>query len=765
MSHAQTGKPLADAEVEIRETGETQKSSDEGTFSFSSLKPSTYTLNVRLENFEPQARNNVYVGEADHKQVDFALLPRIVTLDKMVVRADAFGRAPDMAASTKIMNFDEILRAPGALVDIQRVVQNLPSVASGGDNVNEVIVRGGMPGENLLVMDGIEIPNPNHFANQNSGGGVVSLINPLLVKGLTFNAGAPPAQYGGKASSVIDVELRRGNDRIVLGGLDLGMSGAGGHIEGPLWPGATFMASGHRSYLDLMASFEPTVALPRFWGFQGKFTQQAGAHTITTNGIFGRNSITIEDARDIGMDFDVVASGGDVYVGGMSWNAWWSERLSTMTVLSATGNTYDRTLFSKGATPDTGFTNRSEEMEQTAKLSAALDIGDRDRLQTGIYFKRADFETDIWQKPDTLRIHTPADIVDSITEADGEPVIYRDSVDKRDQGYRYGGHVSYIAYLFDRLRVVPGIRFDAFTFNESFTVSPRLNALFPLTDNLDITGAFGVQHQQPEYVDLTKHPANKKLSPKRAVTGIIGAEYTFDDASTKLSVEGFYKRYDNLPVDSAFLYGTPLDQSSMLIDTGKGKAFGVELFAQKKLTDAFFWTLAYSFSRSFYRDMRKGHDDEWYPGDYDFMHGLTLTGGWKTELQSKPWYERLRKRWWFKALSPIMPIADRIEISGKWRYLGGRPYSQPYYSDRYGRWVTDRNDDLNETRYDPYHRLDIRYERRYAFGLLHLIYYFDIQNVYDRSNIWTYLYSDKHQEKKAISQFPFFPVGGIIIGF
>ena len=120
-----------------------------------------------------------------------------------------------MASSTKIISADELMRSPGSLMDVQRVVQNLPSVASGGDQTDEIVVRGSTPGENLFIMDNIEIPNPNQFAEQGTGGGVISLVNPLLVKGLTFNAGAPPAQYGDKASSVLDVKLRDGNDAMV----------------------------------------------------------------------------------------------------------------------------------------------------------------------------------------------------------------------------------------------------------------------------------------------------------------------------------------------------------------------------------------------------------------------------------------------------------------------------------------------------------------------------------------------------------------------
>ncbi len=748
---AQTEKPVIGALATLLPDSVSRRTDISGAYAFDSLDPGTYALEISAAGYQPQTRHDVYLAGAGTKRVDFALVPRIVTLDKMVVRGASFRKAPDMAASTKIMNFDEILREPGALVDIQRAVQNLPSVASGGDNVNEVVVRGGMPGENLLIMDNIEIPNPNHFASQGSGGGVVSLINPLLVKGLTFNAGAPPAQYGGKASSVIDVDLRDGNTTIILGGLDLGMGGLGGHAEGPLWPRASFMFSAHRSYLDFVASFDPTVAIPQFWGMQGKLTQRFGDHKLFINGIYGRNSITIEQAIEEGFDYDEIFSGGVVYVGGANWEAWWGDRFSTTLTVSGVGNTFDRATYDPAAA-DTGYSNASREEEQTVRLQSAWDIRERDRLLGGLYVRRAAFDIDILESPDTL------------IKPDGDTVRVGSNAHVDDQGFLYGGYVSYIMHAFERLRLVPGVRIDGFTYNESTTLSPRLGAIYSLTSGVDVTGAFGIQHQQPAYANLVLHEKNANLQPKRVITGVAGLERTIDSRAMKFIMEAFYKRYDNIALDSALVYGDSLDQSTMLVDTGVGHSFGFELFAQKKLTESAFWTVAYAFSRSLYEDMRPGHAGELYPSDYDFRHSLTVTGGYKFELLDKAWYKRLQKKLWFRILSPVMPLADRIEFSAKWRYLGGRPYTEKHYNDAYERWLS--SPEINAKRYPAYHRLDFRYERRYGFGLLHLIYYFDIQNIYNRDNIWMYLYSNSAKDTPApVSQLPFFPVGGIIIGF
>jgi hypothetical protein len=165
-------------------------------------------------------------------------------------------------------------------------------------------------------------------------------------------------------------------------------------------------------------------------------------------------------------------------------------------------------------------------------------------------------------------------------------------------------------------------------------------------------------------------------------------------------------------------------------------------------------------------DPRPGHQGQWYRGDYDFVNALTLTGGWKKELLAHPWYQSLRNHLWFKILSPVMPVADRNEFSAKWRYLGPRPH--PSFSPdsvTYHRWCLDNSAPLNSDVYGVYHKLDLRWERRFGFGFLQMIYYFDLQNVYGQRNIWTYIHTDGRFPATPVYQLMFFPAGGIIIGF
>jgi hypothetical protein len=241
-------------------------------------------------------------------------------------------------------------------------------------------------------------------------------------------------------------------------------------------------------------------------------------------------------------------------------------------------------------------------------------------------------------------------------------------------------------------------------------------------------------------------------------------------------MEGYYKKTDAMLMDSSLLRpaasaSQPQDRflaSNVLLSRGSGRSYGLELFAQKKLTNEISWSAAYSLSRTEMRDPRSGHEGQWYRADYDFVHGLTLTGGWKKELLPYSWYQSLRNHLWFKILSPVMPVADRNEFSAKWRYLGPRPHtSYSYDSTTYHRWYVDNTAALNSdvSGAYAYHKLDLRWERRFGFGFLQMIYYFDLQNVYGQKNIWTYMHTDGRYPPTPVYQLMFFPAGGIIIGF
>ncbi|MFW5959945.1 MAG: TonB-dependent receptor [Chitinivibrionales bacterium] len=762
---AETGNPIEGALVFLKGTSRSTSSDTLGEYSFKGVEKGTYSLNVRHQDYGAFNRHDIYVPADRKVRVDAELKKEVFQLDRMVVQDRVKERGDaGPSSSTYTINRDELRRAPGALADVQRIVQNLPGVVSGSDNLNEVIVRGGLPGENLFVMDNIELRNPNHFGDRGSGGGVIAVLNPLLVDNVVFNPGPLPAEYGGKASSVIDIDMRDGNREMFLGGLDISFAGAGIHTEGPLWPGGSFIASARRSYLDFVSEFAPGTAIPKYWGVQGKVTHEYKNGSLYLNGIGGQSDIEIKDASaEYGFDTDRIRAGSDLYGTGVSWEHNLNKKTGILVSVSASGNLIRSTDYDSSGNQlryDSSYQNT-----QGLKAGITLNRDSKAEIKAGFHGKRLGFDLERFRPSDTLQNYS-GDSAHAVEDSLGDPVYRPVFKPVSNYGYEAGGYISGQFKWFKGLSVRPGLRISRFTMNSDLYLDPRLLLEYMLPSGSKIHTGFGIQHQQPDSRKLLGHRDNRDLESKRSISGTVGMSHDWPDKGFRLKGEVFYKAYNNINIDYArlendsvykFLESYRLDQS------GEGKSYGLELYSEKELTDIFFYSAALTLSRSFYR-FERINSGSWYPGDYDNRYAITLTGGAKLELNEREWYKKLSSKIWFKLLSPVIPFADRQEFSFNFKLRGGRPYSEHVYDYDTKRWMID-NTAPNSERGDTYHRLDFRWERRYGFGRFHIIYYWEIQNLYNRENTWQYLYQDGKDTPVKIRQLPFFPAGGVIMGF
>ncbi len=765
---AVSGQPVAGAKILVLKSERETLSDSAGRFRVDSLASGAYDLLVRHPDFEAALIRNVILLGDGAEEREVSLLPPVLALEDKRVNADPVQKIYDMPNSTHVIDAEEIRRAPGALMDVQRVVQKFPGVQARGDNVNEVIARGGFPGENLFVLDGIEIPNPNYFGNQGTGGGVISVVNPLMVKKLTFNSGAPPARYGGKASSVLDIDLRDGDSKMILGGLDLGFAGAGMLAEGPLWRDAGFLASFRKSYLDLAADFEPSTAIPTFWGGQAKVAQRFPGGSLAANGLIGKSAIRIEDAQaSFGTEGDVIEAGGDVYAAGLTLKRYLGDAWDFSSTLSATGDVIRRKQYFQGA--DTVLNARETgEYATTWKGEADYFAAGRAKWSLGGEFTWIDFRDQDHGQADTLRAYASAadtlgapalDASGRVTEKWVQPSARLDT-------HREAMFASVDFPLSRRLTFSLGLRGERFDYSDAWHALPRASLRWNLRENLEITSAAGLQTQAQNLTDYAARDGNRWLPSKRAATASLGLDWYPRAYLTNLGLNLYVKHYDHLIMDSVYAQASPLFQfetSPYRLHDGEALSRGMEVFLERKLARNWFSSLAYSFSRS-ETHFERVNSGDWYPSDFDYTHVLNLTGGAVYELRGKEWYRNMRETGWFKSLCWLVPLGDRMEASFRYRYSTGRPYTPLAYDPLYRRWAL-RTEAMNSERFPDYRSLDLRLERRIGYGWLRMMFYFDFQNVLARDNVFTYVYNDHTGKRVTVKQLPFFPLGGFILGF
>src|SRR5690606_21818946 len=254
--------------------GEQLSTSDiNGKFEFKNLKPGNYTIEIRFSGYQSRAITDIPVTNARVTELLIELTPSTEELEELVIYAP-FTESSIAPVSLRTLSAVEIDRFPGANRDVSKAIQSLPGFSPQPGFRNDIVIRGGAPNENRFFLDGIEVPNINHFATQGGSGGPVGLININLVSGIEFYSGAFPASRGNALSSVIAFELKNPNKSKLNSTFTLGSSDVGITFDTPLNNKTGLIFSYRRSYLQFLFSALKLPFLPTYNDAQFKITHQ-----------------------------------------------------------------------------------------------------------------------------------------------------------------------------------------------------------------------------------------------------------------------------------------------------------------------------------------------------------------------------------------------------------------------------------------------------------------------------------------------------------
>ena len=276
-------KPVAYANVTVTGLPGKGASTDSlGVFRIEQVPPGIYRFEATCIGYVT-ASSPEYIVSASTPFIEIEMEEDANLLTAVVVTPSPFRRSIESPVSMRVIGLQEIEKSPGANRDISRIVRAYPGVSfSPVGYRNDLIVRGGSPSENRFYMDGIEIPNINHFATQGASGGPVSIVNADLVREITFYTGAFPANRSGALSSVLDFRLRDGNPdkqtfKATLGASEVSLSGSG-HFNDR----TTYLFSVRQSYLQLLFKALGLPFLPNFIDGQFKIKTRLTEHDELT---------------------------------------------------------------------------------------------------------------------------------------------------------------------------------------------------------------------------------------------------------------------------------------------------------------------------------------------------------------------------------------------------------------------------------------------------------------------------------------------------
>ncbi len=782
--NAVTMEPIPAANVMISGSNRGAAADLDGNYKISALEPGTYHVTASALGYETKTIAEIVVRPNRSAEVNFTLQPTAIQSEEVVFTAGYFQQpSVDMPTSARSLRYEEVRRAPGAVEDVQRMIQALPGVAGESDQNNEIVVRGGSPNENLIVMDGIEVENINHFGYPGASGGPINAINAEFLNEVTFASGGFSARYGDKLSSVLDLELREGSRQQYAGCLDLNMSGSGGNIEGPIHKGkGSFLVTGHRSYLDLMHDAVGLESIPQYWSTQGKVVYDlSDRHKLTMNALYADDWIDIEsDDNDdsYSRGAEVVENKNRKFVSGLRlrslWGVGYTELILARTSAFYTVDVKEIDEDSLGHNIETPYVqNTHDEINYQISLSWNGRARGQDEWSVGFGLKPLNVKEYIWIAPDTVVYNDG-----TFGPPDGEPddtLFANQDIKKSFSTVKTSAFLQYTWRPFNPVSIIAGLRYDGFKYAEQHAVGPRLSFRYDFLPAWQFSLAYGAYYQAHPFFSYNygyvydADPANANLPYSRADQYIAGLKFV-PRPSTMLSLEGYYKEYQDLLETKGRIVrhqtGDQTYRSEILLPVKEKSAWGFEFFAHQKLERNWYGTLSYSFGKS--EETSPAYGD--YPAEYDFRHVATVVLGYKTSLIKQHWYRSLLDKVYLKWLT-VLPInGDELTFSTRYRYISGRPYTrkvwygegmdspEPYYE---GHWESVGH---NNEHYPRYSRWDVRVDNKHYFKSTSLIFYLEVQNVLDQKNVAMYSYADDGEINTSY-QFSLFFVGGVRFEF
>lgn len=740
-----------------------------GFYSITNLAEGAYTLAVRSIGYQEYSKSILLKA---NQKLDIQLDIQNVRTQEVVVQAEKEKNlGPQVGTVTINTDFIKQLPALGGESDIFRALQLLPGVKSASELSSGLYVRGSSPDENLTLLDGVIVYNPSHL------GGFLSTFNSDAVRDVKLIKGAFPAEYGGRLASVLDITMKEGSKEKIKGEGGISMINSRLSLEGPISDNMTFMIAGRRFYLDLMAKLalllagtDETETFPTyyFYDLNTKLNYKISPDDrLYFSGYFGRDVLDIAPNANQSQEQTTV----DVNWGNTSLNARWAhvvspELFTNFSFIFSDYSFYTLLQDKLGDSITSAFNAGSGIRDYTLRAEGQYIPNEEHIIKSGLEFTHHRFRADATAE------------IKELSRFDLEPTL----INSFDASY----------YLQDEwaisslLKANIGGRAYYFQSGGYFTFEPRLSLAFMLNENTSLKAAYSHGNQYLHLVsrDILQlptdlwFPSTDVVKPSTSQQAVLGIETNLFDNNFTFSCETYYKQMQNL------LEYKDTAQISLLIPlaesftTGTGTAYGLELFAQKKVGDITGWigyTLAWT--KRLFPELNNGN--EFYPR-YDRRHDISVVATYKPN--------------------------DTWELGASWVYGTGQAYttatgyyyndfSDPFYDNFRrgnnggngggggGRGGNSTNNNISKSyserngyRIPDFHKLDLNATYSYSWFGLPFKLSMNIYNAYNRKNVFSQRIRDGYYDRttgqfvdqpilEQTTLFPIIPTFGLSFKF
>jgi len=688
----------------------------DGNFRITGLSPGFVRIQASFVGYKTTISSQIEVSNVKAPFLEIKMESQSTEIAEVTVSASLYRKTEESPVSLKTIGIAEIEKSPGANRDIAKVIQSFAGVLSTPSFRSDIIIRGGGPSESRFYLDGVEVPNINHFATQGASGGPVGILNADFLRDVNYYSGAFPSDRGNALSGVFEFSQVDGNaDKLRFRGT-LGASEVSATVDGPMGEKTSYIVSVRRSYLKFLFGILKLPFLPTFNDTQFKIRTRIDAKNELT--FIGLGAIDVSDLNTSIENPDdqqkYILSQIPVYkqwsytLGGV-YKHFREHSYQTLVVSrSHLNNNIVKYFENDMSSPDNRILDyTSQEVENKIRLEDNLRLNGY-KLNLGANIDFATYLNTTMQK----RFYQ-----DQIQNVNYD-------ADLNLMKYGLFGQLSH-EFLADRLTVSAGFRMDANNYSSSMNnplkqFSPRFSAAYRLTEKWSLNMNTGRYYQLPSYTSLGYKKndvfVNKTNNLKyiSADHYIAGVEYR-PVSNIQFSTEGFLKNYRYYPfsvLDQISLankgtdFGTVGDEE--VTSTSSGRAYGAEFQARISSTKGYTMNLSYTLVRSEFQEAGKPY----LVSSWDSKSILSVTGS-----------AALKHGW---------------QVGSRFRFVGGLPYT-PYDMDktsliaawdlRGGPYLDYTK--INSLRFSSFNQLDVRVDKAYYLKKMTLKFYIDIQNMFN----------------------------------
>lgn len=716
-----------------------------GNYRFNNVMIGKYSLSASYMYYHPSV-NTVYVNSGKESVVNITMNEDVANIGEVKIVGKRAGETNNKMAMVSAREFsvEETNRYAGSRGDPARMASNFAGVQGADDSRNDIVIRGNSPLGVVWRVDGVDIPNPNHFATSGSSGGPVAILNNKILANSDFFMSTFPAEYGNTTSGVFDLRLRNGNtDKHEFSG-QFGVLGTEVMAEGPFnrKKKSSYLVMGRYSTLSIFQAMNikiGTDAVPQYgdMAFNLSFPLKHGGH-IGVFGIGGMSDIAIMISDQTKPSEEAFGEGDrDQYFG---------------TDMGVVGVSYTKPIskstFFEATVAESYANQHSHHNFLIRSIDTLMENGkETTRINTDSIFPLMGYVYHTFKTAVFASVNHKINrhhIIKAGLSFDGYYLNYLDSALNKDflsgNSYfitrdNYKGFSFLLQPFFtykwrinNKMTFTAGLHAQYFSMSNSWSyVEPRLGWRWRMKKGNTISAGTGMHSQmQPLYQYVYQRPVgpnnsmveiNKNMGFTRSIPFILGYQKNFKNALV-IKTEAYYQYLYDIPVTTYASHFSLINQGSgfqrfwpdKLVNKGTGQNYGIELTVRKRFDRSYY----YLFTGSLYRSTYKGSDGIQRHSDYDGTFTLNLLGGKEFKINER----------------------NTISVGLKATYAGGKRYGYvDIDASRAAHELVYLDSAFNTRHFKNYFRLDLKV--KYSLNTKHFTHEFglDLVNLLNTKNI------------------------------